>query len=230
MATEKREIGILIWAILATIAVIVLFLRQPGMVASNIRLMFPNGSGLEMQMERETPYETILDSMYAHDFARFGLMGWLADKGIFHFSDAMLVDSIHSGLCDTIPSEPIDKKMKSSRECADQPIAQGLRSLANDKQVPFHYLGIAVKVGFPPKGSRPIVGRANVCKTSPLRGMNVRVINLRTSNSTEVFASGIYTCTGFDRFPDIQLHVEDAEEIFDGPLQEYEDAIAVPLE
>ena len=54
-------------------------------------------------------------------------------------------------------------------------------------------------------------------------------MNLRTPNRIEIQASGTYRCTGFTKFPDIQLSFEDAGALFPGPLNELQEAVAVVL-
>ena len=68
-----------------------------------------------------------------------------------------------------------------------------------------------------------------MCDERGLRGRKVRLTNPLNNKSIEVEATGRYVCTGFDRVPDIQLHPTDANAIFDGPLGEYQEAVAVIL-
>ena len=60
---------------------------------------------------------TLLNDIFAQQFSRDGLMGWLADKDIFSFEDARLVEALNERLCDSIPEEPLDQKIKASQDC-----------------------------------------------------------------------------------------------------------------
>ena len=113
-------------------------------------------------------------------------MGWLADKDIFSFEDARLVEALNERLCDSIPEEPLDQKIKASQDCADRPVAAGLRQLVDQEHVPFHYVGISVNVWIPAREHQPQIGRASVCEESEFRGKKVELTNPRTSNQIEV--------------------------------------------
>ena len=51
-----------------------------------------------------------------------------------------------------------------------------------------------------------------------------------SNNTIRVRASGSYECTGFSRYPDVQLGPDQARALFDRPLLQYQDAIAVALD
>ena len=49
------------------------------------------------------------------------------------------------------------------------------------------------------------------------------------SGRIEVVASGLYTCTGYSDYPDIQLNYADAKQLFQNPLDKYQQVVAVPI-
>ena len=179
--------------------------------------------------QRQVDHRTLLENLFANDFGRAGLMSWLGDKDIFSFDDDRLTEALNKRLCVPIPEQPLDQKIKTSQDCADLPVAIGLRQLADQKRIPFHYVGITVQVGIPAREDQPQTGGAHICADSALRGKRVELTNPLTSNRIEVHPSGTYECTGFTKFPDIQLSFEDAQELFSGPLYELQEAVAVGL-
>ena len=207
------------------VAVAITWMVKP----SDVALTFPGGGSLEMSAGQPVAHDELLNDIFAQQFSRDGLMGWLADKDIFSFEDARLVEALNERLCDSIPEEPLDQKIKASQDCADRPVAAGLRQLVDQEHVPFHYVGISVNVWIPAREHQPQIGRASVCEESEFRGKKVELTNPRTSNQIEVQASGTSPCTGYTRFPDIQLRFENAERLFPGPLNEFQEAIAVVL-
>jgi hypothetical protein len=202
---------------------------------------FPGGISLEMALSRaEISYSRLLfelfvaepdskDSLNQEDITiiRVGVLEWLrTNQHIYAVTDVALVVALEEYLCDPIPREPLQERVRKQRECADRPVAGALRDLRDKARVPFHYVGIPVRVGVPDEG-RPSEGRASVCGDSGMLGRRVELINQVSGQRIEVVASGSYTCTGFSRYPDIQLEPLDARNLFNVPLQEYQDAIAV---
>ena len=179
--------------------------------------------------QQQVDHRTLLENLFANDFGKAGLMSWLADKEIFSFDDARLAEALNERLCGPIPEQPLDQKIEASQDCADLPVAADLRQLVDQKRVPFHYVGITVQVGIPAREHQPRPGGANICADSELRGKRVELTDPQTSNRIEIQPSGTYECTGFTRFPDIQLNFEDAQELFSAPLNELQEAVAVGL-
>ena len=203
-----------------------------GPTEQSVEVTFPGGSALRLDASQpEIAHDQLLEEIFADTFMRDGLMGWLVDKDIFSFKDARLVEALNERLCGSIPEEPLDQKIKASQDCAALPVAAALRQLVDQRQVPFHYVGISVQVGIPAREDQPGLGRAHACDDSEFRGKRVELTNPRTSNQIEVQVSGTYRCTGFqiNMFPNIQLGSEDAQELFPGPFQKFQEAIAVAL-
>ena len=195
-----------------------------------MELTFPGVAGLKIDISQpEIAHDKLLKDIFAQQFSRDGLMGWLADKDIFVFKDERLVEALNKRLCDIIPEHPLDRKIKAAQDCAELPVSTSLRQLADQKRVPFHYVGIAVNVGVPEREDQPQIRQASVCANSALHGERVELTNPRTGNRIDVQATGRYTCTGFTTYPDIQLTFEDARKLFSEPLGKYQEAVAVVL-
>ena len=111
------------------------------------------------------------------------------------------------------------------------PVAQGLRALAAQRLVPFHYVGVPVRVGVQSSDEhKPADGRANVCRESDFLGRQVELTVANSGAQLVVQATGSYVCTGFSVFPEIQLNPADARRLFGSTLLEYQDAVAVVVE
>ena len=214
--------------VLAALFLALNFFSNP--TEQSVEVTFPGGSALRLDASQpEIAHDQLLEEIFADTFMRVGLMGWLADKDIFSFGDARLVEALNERLCGSIPEEPLDQKIKASQDCAEVPVAAALRQLVDQRQVPFHYVGISVQVGIPAREDQPEFGRAHACEDSEFRGKRVELTNPSTSKRIEVQVSGTYLCTGFNEFPDIQLGSEDAQELFPGSFQKFQEAIAVVL-
>ena len=202
-----------------------------GAESMEIEVTGPNGTTLHLAVEGFTlDQQALLNAIYKDDFARDGLMGWLSDKQIFKTSDPSLADALNTELCEPIPPTPLSAQIEAARKCAELPVALRLRELADQRDTPFHYIGRIVQVGIPENEmNRPPNSRANVCGEGGLHGRAVRLTNPLNNKSIEVEATGRYVCTGYDRVPDIQLNPTDAAAIFDGPRDEYQEAVAVVL-
>ena len=194
-----------------------------------VEVTFPGGAAVKIDSSKPAiSHDKVLNDIFADRFTREGLMGWLAEKNIFLFTDPRLADALNNSLCEPIPAEPVDQRIRAAQTCADQAVAKSLRDLVEAKKVPFHYVGRLVRVGFP-ADSQPKDGYANVCEERELRSTKFELTNLQTEKRIEVQASGRYACTGFTRVPDVQLNFADARKLFPTPLDKYEEAIAVPL-
>ena len=205
-------------------------LNDLGFVQANDGTDVPRSGWAENRHQpAEIAHDKLLKDIFPQQFSKDGLMGWLADKNIFAFEDERLVKALNERLCEAIPEQPLDRKIKAAQDCANLPVATRLRELADKKWIPFHYVGVVVNVGVPEREDQPQIGQASVCASSALRDERVELTNSRTGNRIEVQATGRYTCTGFTTYPDIQLNFEDAGKLFSEPLGKYQEAVAVVL-
>ena len=64
-----------------------------------MELTFPGGSGLKIDTTApQIAHGKLLDDIFAQQFSRDGLMGWLADKDIFSFDDVRLLEALNNRL------------------------------------------------------------------------------------------------------------------------------------
>ena len=168
-----------------------------------IDVTFPGGSITLDSSQPEIVYDKMLKDLFAKKFSKDGLMGWLADKDIFSFEDERLAKALTERLCASIPEQPLNLEIQAAQDCAEKPVAAHLRQLVTKRKVPFHYVGIDVKVGVPELKDQPDSGEASVCATSEFRDQRVELTNPRTHNRIEVQVSGRYTCTSYTTYPDI---------------------------
>ena len=194
-----------------------------------VRITFPGGGAVELTTSTpEVGHEALLDEFFTDDTNRAAVVDWLRGRDFFAVQDLGLVDAIGTQLCDPIPDSPLDRRTAQARACADQPVASGLRRLAERRAVPFHHVGVTVRVGVPE--DRPPRGNAAVCEGSELQGRTVELTYGPTGNTLEVDASwGTYSCAEVEgaEYPDIQLNPFDAFEIFPRPLARFHEAVAV---
>ena len=197
---------------------------------SAVELTFPGGVAMKMDGSQPIAHSELLEDIFSEKFSRDGFVGWLAEKDIYSIRDERLVDAINKRLCESIPEQPFEARIQAARACAEENVATSLRMLVARRQIPFHYVGTLVKVGIPSLEDQPPVGRANVCAESDLLDKEVELTNHRNGRRIEIEASwGRYPCTGYATFPDIQLNFDDAQELFPGALDEYQEAVAVIL-
>ena len=175
--------------------------------------------------------EQLLTKLYGNEFMRGGLMEWLVSRSVFSLHDPRLAQALNEHLCDEIPDTPLRDKISAGQQCAERAVAQRLRELASRRQVPFHYVGIQIDIGIPADPEhRPATGNANACQEGPFRGQRVELTDPTSGHRLEVLATGRYRCSGVGRAPNMQLNARDARILFNGPLQEYQPAIAVILD
>jgi hypothetical protein len=198
----------------------------------SVKILFPGGGSVEMDVsQREIAHAAVLERLFSEEFTRDGVLGWLARKAIFSVHDERLVNALKTDLCEPIPETPLAARIEKARACASRPVANGLRALAEQKLPPFHYVGVEVRVGVQAEElHRPTQGNANVCRESGFLGKQVALTDPASGAQVVVRASGSYPCTGYARFPDIQLNPEDARALFNRALLEYQKAVAVPLD
>ena len=231
------------------VAVVVILAGPDEPQQQNVVIRFPNDITFEMDVSQpEIEHSDYLTNMFKDQFVRDGVLGWLArnqqvysisnpdlfdalkKKHIYSISDLGLVEALEKHLCDTIPDYPLTERIHKGQECAEKPVAAGLRQLQMKRRKPFHYVGFNVRIGVQADGaSRPASGRANVCKDGGLLGKQLELIDSVSNNVIVVQASGWYTCSGYTRYPDVQLAPDQASTLFNRTLDEYQEAIAVLL-
>ena len=201
-------------------------------VVEAVSVTFPGGGAVELPTSTpEVGHEALLEEVFAEGTMREAVVDWLRARDFFSLEDEGLVDAIGNRLCDPIPESPLPRRTAAARACADGPLASGLRRLAEQRAVPFHHLGVTVRVGVPE--DRPPRGSAAVCEGSELQGSTVELTYGPTGGSLVVDASwGTYSCAEEEgaEYPDIQLNPFDAFEIFPRPLARFHEAVAVIVE
>ncbi len=193
-----------------------------------VSITFPAGAAVELTTSTpEVSHEALLEEVFADGTMREAVVDWLRARDIFSLEDDGLVDAIGSRLCDPIPESPLARRTAAARECADGPLASRLRDLAERRAVPFHHLGITVRVGVPE--DRPPRGSAAVCEGSDLQGETVELTSGSGDSLVVDAAWGTYSCTEEEgaEYPDIQLNPFDAFEIFPRPLARFHEAVAI---
>lgn len=178
---------------------------------------------------RTIDHRELLEKIFSEDISKTELMDWLSSKKIYSFDDPRLAQALKNDLCDPITGKSIKEKVKGDEKCASMPLAKKLRELVEQKEVPFHYVGTFIQVGVPVKKDQPKSKRTNVCRNSKFRAKKLELINPRTGARVEVRATGLYTCTGYSNFPDIQLNYKDAKKLFKKPLAKYQEVVAVTI-
>lgn len=185
---------------------------------------------LEMQADNmEIEHEVLLDSMYTNDFTRGGLMAWLASRQVFAAADPALVEAIATRVCEPIPEDDREARLRLGRECASRPVVAELRRRADHRETPFHYTGDIVRIGVP--DARPPQGKAFACRDGVFWRRSVRLTNLNDNQRfvrVEVTA-GHYPCVD-PTAPQIQLSEEDAVSLFGGPTRRIERAEAIVVD
>ena len=229
--TVAEILGIVAFLVLAVYTVMSGSPDNP--TTQSVNITFPGGFGLEMDVSQsEIAHSALLTQLFSEEFTRDGVLGWLGrEQQVYSISDVELVTALERSLCEPIPDSPLQERIEKARECAARPVANGLRRLQEEKKPPFHYVGIQVRVGVQAaEGARPALGRANVCRESDLFGKQIELTDPVSGNEIVVRASGSYPCTGFSRYPDVQLGPDQARDLFVSALLEYQDAVAVSLD
>ena len=193
-----------------------------------VSVTFPGGGAVELTTSApEVSHESLLEEMFADGSTRNAVVDWLRARDFFSLDDDGLVDAIGTRLCDPIPDSPLARRTAAARECADGPLASGLRDLAERRAVPFHSLGRTVRVAIPE--DRPPRGSAAVCEGSELHGERVELTSDSGDSLVVDAAWGTYSCTEVEgaEYPDIQINPFDAFEIFPRPLARFHEAVAL---
>ena len=164
------------------------------------------------------------------DEDRWGIyVSLLANEGIYAPDDRRIVDAI-TELCDEIPSEPLEAYLSAARDCAEKPVPARLRQLVQQQAPPFHPAGRVVTIGVPDQDDQPPVEGANACQGGEWFRRRVLLTNPLNGRQITVLASGHYgqgICGPVVGAADLQLNEEDAFSIFDGPLDKFEEAVAI---
>ena len=184
---------------------------------------------LEMQADNmEIKHEALLDSMYTNDFTRGGLMGWLEGRQIYSAADPALVEAIATEVCEPIPEDDREARLRLGRDCASKEVVAELRRRADRREIPFHYTADIVRIGVP--DDRPAQGRAYACRNGVFWGRTVQLSRLNDSRrSVRVEVTGHYPCVD-PTAPDLHLSEEDAVSLVGGPTQEIERALAIVVD
>lgn len=223
----KGVVGILV------VGLIVVLAMPDDPTTQSVNITFPGNFAFEMDVsEPEIAHSALLEQLFSEQFTRDGVIGWLAtEQRMFRISDARLATALENELCDPIPDSPLPERIEKGRECVARPVVSAIRQLQEERRVPFHYVGVPIQVGVQAnQASRPFSDRANVCRESEFLGRRLELIDPISNQAIEVLASGSYPCTGFSRYPDVQLGPAQARELFNRPLLEYQDAVAVVLD
>ena len=196
----------------------------------SLRVTVPTADGsvsIDLAAENDAVSQAdVLNQMFADPFSRPSMLAWLADKDIYEITSPQLVGALVNQ-CDPIPTEPLAEMLAKQQECEAKPVVRALRDLAHTHSLPFHFVGREIDIGIPAAKDQPAEGRANTCDGGEFEGRNIELTNPVTNSQVIVRASGSYLCTGVGRTAHIQLNQADAFKVFDGPLDKYEQAIAV---
>lgn len=134
-------------------------------------------------------YQAILEAMFHNNFMKSAAIGWLGEEhNIYSLEDEKLVTAIEQRLCDEFPKKPLDERLKKAKDCAEKPVADKLRELANNHKPPFHFVGFEGEAGFLAGPGEPKKGIANVCKNGQFFGKRLQVLNPATNMLVEVDA------------------------------------------
>ena len=229
--TKKRWTSYLTAGAVGFVAALVLCWAWQGMSSQKLAISFPGGLALDLQAEGDQiSHVDMLEQMYAEQFSRAGLLGWLREKSIYQISDREIAAAL-PGLCEEMsPQDPLQERLRKQQACAQIDVISDLRALASDRDVPFHYVGQEVRIGVPSEDDQPAPRRANACSGGGWHGQDVELTNPLNERQITIFASGSYRCTGVIGTPDLQLNEADALGFFDGALDKYEEAVAVIIE
>ena len=186
---------------------------------SEIEWDYPGGSlKINAKTDLNSP-EVMLTKLFSTDFSKAGTEKWLQDNyQMFSIEEQALVDALQD-TCAPKPGMTPRERRQFMETCVKTPVISKLRSLAENHEPPFHYIGIEINVGIPDQ--EPMEGKANVCKNNPnigidFLGKQIELTNPVNDVTITIKATGYYTCTGYNKYPDIQLSLKDAEKLFSG--------------
>ncbi len=208
------------------------FLRRVTMGrAAQFAVTFPGGFSVDVAAQQErVSHDTLLDHLYDEPFSQAGLMEWLRQRSIFHIADRVIADSLPQ-LCSDLGSDAsLKTRLAWQRECANVALVRDLREMVQRRQVPFHFVGQEVRIGVPSTEDQPALGQANACAQGLLHGRTIELTNVTNRRQITVSATGQYRCTGLIGTPDLQLSHIDAQNLFDGPIDKYQDAVAIVVD
>lgn len=197
----------------------------------SVRIEFPGVGIITIESRRDAlDADSLLEQLFAEDFSRNGILGWLRDKQQLYSTESTdLATFLNTKMCDAIPDAPLEDRLAKAEECASKPLVDALRFLSQKREVPFHYVGERGRASVQSaRPHRPGSGFVNVCRPGPFVAQSLHVMDPVTEQYIEVQAKGYYRCT-HGTYPDIQLDPEDAKTLFRRPLDELEDVIVTVL-
>ena len=171
------------------------------------------GSELEIDLKKDmVSHDVLLEKMFSKNFSKAGTIDWLIrNKNIFPLYDSKLTDAI-----DTLPFE--------------NKISFKMRKISDKRHGPWNYPVDIVSIGIPSEEDRPRIRKANVCAYGKYQNKDIIVYNPKNGKEILVSATGTYRCLPLKTYPDLQLSLEDALELFGNrPLNKYEKACAIIL-
>ena len=180
--------------------------------------------GIEVELNNgEIDHKIFLDSLYANEFTQAGLIQWLSDKDIYSVSDSDFALALANECEQPFPSDDLDARLRSEKECAEKSGIKELKQLAFEHKVPFHRVGEILEISIP--GTIQEAGRGYACDDSNYLGRTVHIINQRhymQQVKVAIDSKGRYSCK-LPSAPDIQLYRADALAVSDpfyGPKEE----------
>ena len=119
----------------------------------------------------------VLEQMYAEEFSRAGLEGWLEEKSIYQISNRAIAAALPS-LCEEVSAQdPLQERLRKQQACAEVDVIRDLRALARNRDVPFHYVGQEIRIGVPAEDDQPDPGRASACSDGEWHGQDIELTN-----------------------------------------------------
>ena len=147
--------------------------------------------GQELVLKGDQNFERMLVNMYANTFFRGGMMEWLSTKSIYSIEDPKMADALSTELCPDTEGLSEDQWLKARESCAELPVAEKLRSLRDNRQVPFHDIGQRIQVGKQVKEPhRTEDDQANTCRPVCSLGGQLRFQTQTTQERPLLFLLG----------------------------------------
>ncbi len=227
---KKRNPQVSVWYPLVAVIVIVVLVINRDSNSQKVTIPTPLGAIVVETNNGEIDPPKFLDSLYADNYTRGGLMQWLSDRNIYSVDDPAFARALASQVCEPFPDDDLDAKLRSEKECAEKSGIKELRQLAFKHEVPFHRVGEIVEISMP--GIIQETGRAYACYNSNYLGRTVLIINQRNymqQVEVEIDSKGRYSCK-LSSGPDIQLSREDALAVSDPFYGPKEKAIVIVAE
>lgn len=172
-------------------------------------------------------YKAVLNQMFSNELMRDGVIGWLGkNQRIYSLEAVDFANALKTGACEPFPEKPAELRLQKRQECADKPSNDALRKLAFSGEAPFHSVGKKVRIGTQSEsGRKPINGVALVCNEGEYANKKLIVVNA-SGLTKEFIGSPGYLCPDAKQFPEMQLNLDEAKELFGQKLNKYNFAIA----